>query len=91
MVGEAPDASGYFKDAPKVHSGFRYAWQTSGLRQQVFDLIQANCSEDKARSVNVFLTGNHISAAMHQPSCLSAVLLDDVALLALQSLLLGQA
>lgn len=58
MVKEAPQATYHFlQPIPKVHSGFHYAWQVSGLKQQVLDHVKAIVPEQKARRVNVLLTG----------------------------------
>lgn len=58
MVKEGPQATYHFmQPTPKVHSGFHYAWEVSGLKQQVLDFIKTTCSEDRARTINVLLTG----------------------------------
>ena len=58
MVAEAPQATYHFmQPTPKVHSGFHSAWQVSGLKQQVLAFVKATCSQDRARSINVLLTG----------------------------------
>lgn len=58
MVKEAPQATYQFlQPIPKVHSGFHYAWQVSGLKQQVLEFVKAHVSAETAGSIKVLLTG----------------------------------
>ena len=42
---------------PKVHSGFHAAWQLSGLKDAVMQLIKLHIPPETAAKMHVFLTG----------------------------------
>ncbi|DBA98706.1 TPA: hypothetical protein ACH3X1_014479 [Trebouxia sp. C0004] len=50
--------------APKVHSGFHSAWEISGLKAAVMELIQSQISSEAAADMTVFLTGHSLGGAM---------------------------
>lgn len=58
MVSQSPIIRGnLLHAAPKVHSGFHAAWEVSGLKTAVMQLIEANISREAAAHMTVFLTG----------------------------------
>ena len=58
MVSQAPMTQhAFLHSSPKVHSGFHAAWDVSGLKAAVTQLIKDNISAEQARHTTVFLTG----------------------------------
>ena len=46
-----------FHSHPKVHSGFHAAWELSGLKDAVMQLIRLHVAPAAAANMHVFLTG----------------------------------
>ncbi|KAA6420730.1 MAG: hypothetical protein FRX49_09307 [Trebouxia sp. A1-2] len=65
MVSQAPMTQhAFLHSSPKVHSGFHAAWDVSGLKAAVTQLIKDNISAEQARHTTVFLTGHSLGGAM---------------------------
>ena len=45
--------------APKVHSGFHAAWDLSGLKAAVIQVLTDKIKPDAASNMHVFLTGTY--------------------------------
>lgn len=60
----------FLHSAPKVHAGFHAAWDESGLKAAVTELIKLKISVENAQHINVFLTGTCLPVC---PVCSSRI------------------
>ena len=61
MINETPVTHHQFmQSAPKVHSGFHAAWDISGLKAAVLQLLKDKIQPETALNMHVLLTGTYM-------------------------------